>query len=164
MIRIKKIIQQTAIIAVLGGFFACQRDSQYHKSESIPVSGWEMNQTLYFQDSLKQDAPEQLCLSIELRHNNLYPYQNLWLYVRTRCSNGFNRLDSINWKLSEPNGRWVGDGWGSLYHLTYKLQDINIPKSNNARWFVVEIQHGLNDPVLKGIESIGVHVFTNKNN
>ena len=143
-----------------GGLFSCQRNSQYHHTEMIPSAGWDMNQTLYFQDSLRDDAPDRLHLEVELRHSNLYPYQNMWVYLRTRTSDGTNRLDSINWILSEPNGKWLGKGWGSFYSLSYRLPDLVVRRTLGKRWFVVEIQHGLKDESLTGIESIGVHLFS----
>lgn len=141
---------------------ACQRPSVYHHSVSIPPQGWDLNGTLFFNDSLRDNVPEKLHFEVELRHNNLYPYQNLWIYLRTRTSDGTNRLDSINWTLAEPSGRWVGDGWGSLYSLTHRLPDLNLRKTYGARWFSIEVQHGLKDPTLNGVEAIGIHLFTDQ--
>lgn len=143
-------------------FGACQQDSYYHHSDASPANGWEMNRTLYFQDSLRANIPDILRMEVELRHNNLYPYQNLWLYLRTRTSDGTDRLDSINWTLAEPSGKWLGKGWGSLYSLTYRLPDLKIRKAKGTKWFVVEMQHGLKDPVLNGIESVGIHLFSDE--
>jgi gliding motility-associated lipoprotein GldH len=158
-----KLIQALMSSLLIAGMLSgCQRNSHYHHSEAPPAGGWEMNRTLFFQDSLRSDVPETVHMEIELRHNNLYPYQNIWIYLKTKCSDGTNRLDSINWKLAEPSGRWLGDGWGSLYSLSYSLPDLSIRKTTGARWFVIEIQHGLRDPLLPGIESVGVHLFTDR--
>jgi gliding motility-associated lipoprotein GldH len=140
-------------------FLSCQEDSYYHHAETIPVKGWDLNQTLYFYDSLYTYVPEKLHFEIDLRHTNLYPYQNIWLYIRTRTSDGTNRLDSINWILSEPSGRWLGSGWGSLYSLTHSLPDLIIRKTEGTRWFNIEIQNGLKDVTLPGIENVGVRLF-----
>lgn len=141
---------------------SCQGNSYYHHSETIPAKGWELNQTLYFQDSLRDNVPERMHFEVSIRHTNMYPYQNLWMYIRTKASDGTNRLDSINWTLSEPSGRWLGSGWGSLYSLSHQLPDLDIKKSFGTRWFSVEIQHGLKDLTLPGIEDVGVHLYTDK--
>lgn len=141
---------------------SCQKDSYYHHSETIPAKGWDLNQTLYFQDSLRENVPERMHFEVSIRHTNMYPYQNLWMYIRTKASDGTNRLDSINWTLSEPSGRWLGSGWGSLYSLTQRLPDLDIKKSFGTRWFSVEIQHGLQDLTLPGIEDVGIHLYTDK--
>lgn len=141
-------------------FLSCQGNSHYHHSETIPAKGWDLNETLYFQDSLRDDVPEIMHFEVNIRHSNLYPYQNLWLYIRTKASDGTNRLDSINWTLSEPSGRWLGSGWGSIYSLTHRLPDLDIKDSFGTRWFSIEIQHGLQDATLPGIEDIGIHLFS----
>jgi len=143
-------------------FLSCQGNSHYHHSETIPAKGWDLNETLYFQDSLRDDVPEKMHFEVTIRHSNLYPYQNLWMYIRTKTSNGTNRLDSINWILSEPSGRWLGSGWGSLYSLTHRLPDLDISKTFGTRWFSIEVQHGLQDETLPGIEDVGIHLFTGK--
>jgi len=141
-------------------FLSCQGNSNYHHSETIPAKGWDLNETLYFQDSLRDDVPEHIHFEVNIRHSNLYPYQNLWMYIRTKTSDNTNRLDSINWRLSEPSGRWIGSGWGSLYSLSQRLPDLDIKKTFGARWFSIEIQHGLQDETLPGIQDVGIHLFS----
>ena len=68
-------------------------------------------------------------------------------------------MDSVNLKLSEPNGRWIGTGWGSLYNISYPLADLRIKKTTSKRWFKIDIQHGLRDNQLPGIEDIGIRLY-----
>jgi gliding motility-associated lipoprotein GldH len=144
-------------------FLSCEGNDFYNHSETIPAKGWDLNGTLYYQDSLRDDVPEKMNFEVYIRHTNLYPYQNLWMYILTKTSDGVNRLDSINWILSEPSGRWLGSGWGSLYSMSYRLPDLTIKKTFGTRWFNIEVQHGLKDQTLPGIEDIGVHLFSEKN-
>ena len=118
-----------------------------------------MNEMYCFQDSLSTSVPEKMHFEIDLRHTNIYPYQNLWLYIQTKGSDGVTRIDSIDFKLSEPSGRWLGTGWGSFYSITYTLPDLTIKKTSHTRWFRIDIQHGLRDEVLPGIENIGVRLY-----
>jgi gliding motility-associated lipoprotein GldH len=156
--------RKSILVFVLPGliFVSCQRNSHYHHSQLIPSKGWDRNQTLYFQDSLRDDVPEILHFEVELRHNNLYSYQNIWIYLRTKTSDGTNRLDSIDWRLSEPSGRWIGSGWGSLYSLKHRLPDLSVHKTFATRWFSIEVQHGLKDETLPGIDGVGIHLFSDK--
>ena len=144
-------------------FLSCRGNSHYYHSETIPAKGWDLNETLYFQDSLRDDVAEKMHFEVNLRHTNMYPYQNLWMYIRTRTSDGTNRLDSINWTLSEPSGRWLGSGWGSLYSLSQRLPDLSIKKTFGTRWFSIEVQHGLQDQTLPGIDDVGIHLFSDTN-
>jgi gliding motility-associated lipoprotein GldH len=140
-------------------FSSCQRKSYYHQSKTVSDLGWSINQVLGFNDSLSSDVPEVVHFEINLRHTNLYPYQNIWLYVHTKSSDGTTRMDSINLKLIEPNGRWLGSGWGSLYDISYRLPDLTIKKTNPKRWFKIDIQHGLRDNQLPGVEDIGIRLY-----
>ncbi|MDD4921501.1 MAG: gliding motility lipoprotein GldH [Bacteroidales bacterium] len=157
---IRKIIP-LFIIALL--YCSCQNHSIYQNAETLPSSGWPLNQVLYFNDSLPSSAPETMHFEINIRHNNLYPYQNIWLYIETENSEGAVHTDSINWKLSEANGKWLGKGWGSLYNLSYQLPDLKIKKTGSKRWFEIRIEHGLSDKVLMGIEDIGIRLYCDQN-
>lgn len=139
--------------------FSCQNDNIYQDAGVLPASGWALDQTVYFQDTLSSRAPEKMGFEINLRHTSLYPYQNIWLYIRTKSSDGKIRSDSINWKLSEPDGLWLGTGWGSLYQIAYRLPDLEVKKTGKKRWFQIQIEHGLRDKVLMGVEDIGVRLF-----
>lgn len=153
---IRKII---VFLAVLLFIFSCQKRSAYDKAETLPDSKWALNQTISFRDTLTANDPENMHFEVNIRHTNIYPYQNIWLYIQTRCSDGTTRTDSIDWKLSEPNGRWLGTGWGSLYSISYQLPDLCIKKTNQKRWFSIEIQHGLRDDFVPGIENVGIRLY-----
>lgn len=153
---IRKIIPPILMVLL---YCSCENKNYYQHSETIPEPGWSLNQTLCFHDSLVSDAPEIMHFEINLRNSNIYPYQNIWLYIQTKCSDGTTRIDSIDWKLSDLNGRWLGSGWGSLYSLSYRLPDLKIRKTAPKRWFRIDIQHGLRDNVLPGIETVGVRLY-----
>jgi len=153
---IRKIILTLVVILFVT---SCQKKSAYQNAETIPDSKWAMGQIISFRDSLTENDPEKLHFEINLRHTNIYPYQNIWLYIQTKCSDGSTRMDSIDWKISEPNGRWLGTGWGSLYNIAYQLPDLEIKKNNQKRWFNIEIQHGLRDEYIKGVENVGVRLY-----
>jgi len=141
-------------------YCSCQKNSYYQNVKPISQSGWKVDQKVYFRDTLMPSDPEHFHLEIELRHNTLYPYQNIWLYIETKCSDGTARTDSINWTLAEPNGKWLGTGWGSLYNSSYRLPDIKVRKTaGKRRWFSIDIQHGMKDKILNGIENVGIKIY-----
>ena len=154
---IRKVIPSFIFVLLL---ISCKNDNYFQKSETISQPGWALNQIISFNDSLNSNAPEKLHLEINIRHTNIYPYQNIWLFVQTKGSDGSVRKDSVNWTLSEPNGRWLGAGWGSFYDVSYQLKDIVIHKTKGKkRWFSIEIQHGLRDEHIEGIETVGVRLY-----
>ena len=151
-----------AFLLLMFLFFSCHQGGQYHRSLRIPSSGWEINNKFHFEDSISDDMPEVLKLELNLRHNPHYTYSNIWLYIRISTSDSLTRMDTVNWALANPSGHWIGKGWGSLYSLNYQLPDLIIKNTGSTRWFKIDIQHGLRDNALKGLEDIGIRVYSEK--
>lgn len=148
------------ILASLLVMTSCQKNSLYHQSAVFERQGWDMNDTLRFNDSLGGDAPLILHRTLTLRHTNAYPYQNLWLYINTFTADSLVAADSINWSLAKPDGRWLGSGWGSLYTLTYNLPDLTFLADDSLKHFKVDIVHGLRDSLLTGLSDLGLRLYT----
>lgn len=146
-------------LACLGLLVSCQPNSVYHDSDVFGLQGWDMNDTLCFSDSLGSSAPLSLHGELTLRHTNAYPYQNLWLYITTTTGDSLATSDSINWTLAEPDGTWLGAGWGSLYTISYKLPDLTFAPDDSLRLFKVEIVHGLRDSLLTGLSDLGLRIY-----
>jgi len=141
---------------------SCQDGTYYHHSLTIPSHGWRMNHVCHFRDSLPAGIPDCVQLELTIRHGNNYPYENLWLYIRTMTSDSIIHNDSINWMLAKPDGKWLGKGWGSLYSLSIPLKDLTFSANDSSRWFSIDIRHGLRDSVLVGIEDIGLRIYSKK--
>jgi gliding motility-associated lipoprotein GldH len=135
---------------------SCSRIEEYHQSRVIPYKGWEIYNIVNFSDSLPENNTCNYSFDIQIRHRNDYQYGNIWLYIRTETSDNIVRFDTINWKLADYTGHWFGKGWGSLYNIEYKMPDLNFSKKEGKKWFKIDVQHGLRDNYLKGIESIGI--------
>lgn len=144
-------------------FFAasCSTEHAYHNSFRIPGKGWEIGKAFVFQDSLRKDQPEKLKASINLRHNALYPYSDLWLFIKIKTSDGYIHKDTIELKLANNDGKWTGTGWGSVYSLDYPFAEFKVLKGSEKRWFRIEIKNGMRDQTLTGLEDIGLELIFN---
>lgn len=160
----RKTLRTAAISAVLSGLIlsviSCQKGTSYHHSTVFKEKGWDMNDAVCFSDSLPSNTPDRVHLELNLRHSNNYPYQNLWLYIQTATSDSLIRNDSVNWILANPNGRWLGSGWGSFYNISYRLPDLFFPENDSSHWFRIEISHGLRDSLLTGLADLGLRIYT----
>lgn len=138
---------------------ACRPGTCYHDSKVFDHQRWDMNDTVYFTDTLGALAEQPLRAELTLRHTNLYPYQNLWLYVTLSTSHNRVVSDSINWTLAKPDGTWLGSGWGSLYTITYDLPELTFAPDDSIRWFRVELVHGLRDSLLTGLSDLVLRLW-----
>ena len=93
-----------------------------------------------------------------VRHNEVYPYQNMWLF----CTFGIDDTlppmltDTIEFFLADDRGRWLGNG--GLQHIEMPVlfeQCYQIPDTGQYRF---TIQHGMRDELLRGISDVGVIV------
>ena len=60
-------------------FFSCDQEVVYEQYQAINDSLWEKEKVYYFTFEI-QDVESAYDLQLEIRNNNLYPYQNLWVF------------------------------------------------------------------------------------
>lgn len=137
---------------------SCSGEHAYHNSYRVPEEGWEIGKTFVFQDSLRKDQPEKIQAILNVRHNALYPYSNLWLFVKIKTSDGYIQKDTVEITLANNEGKWNGTGWGSIYSIDYPITKFDLMKSPEKRWFRIEIKNGMRDQTLKGLEDIGLEL------
>ena len=59
--------------------FSCENPALYDQYQAINNITWEKDKEYYFTFEVK-DISVPYDLTLEVRNNNLYPYQNLWLF------------------------------------------------------------------------------------
>lgn len=96
-----------------------------------------------------------------VRNNNEYPYSNIRFIVNLKnIKEKTSQIDTLNYILANPNGEWLGTGFGETketlfqYKLNYKF-----PKEGA---YEVDVQHAMRNDILPGIEDIGIKVETAK--
>lgn len=96
-----------------------------------------------------------------VRNNNEYPYSNIRFIVNLKnIKKKTSQIDTLNYILANPNGEWLGTGFGETketlfqYKLNYKF-----PKEGA---YEVDVQHAMRNDILPGIEDIGIKVETAK--
>ena len=92
---------------------------------------------------------------IGLRNNNDYLYSNIFFFVDIENSAGAHRLDTLQYLLAEPNGKWIGSGVGAIKHNLFKFKQ---EQSLDEGIYKVKLSQGMRDDVLMGIEDIGFRI------
>lgn len=151
-----KRLNRFPVAAVLVVFLAaCSHGTVYYSFSHLPESGWNKNRVLFFDPEIS-DTLTRYDLYVAIRHNNDYPYSNLWLFVHTGDSAGTISTDTINIPLAEPSGKWLGSGWGSLYQKEALLKEnVFFPSPGK---YVIAIRQGMRTDDLAGVTDVGVKV------
>jgi len=87
--------------------FSCDTSRVYDKNLQIAGKGWHYDEPLTFTVSI-QDTTESYNLFINVRHTDMYAYNNLLMQLRTIFPDSTQQNDNLNVVLSENSGRWTG--------------------------------------------------------
>ena len=139
---------------------ACNENTVYHSYQSLPNEGWAKSDTLSFQCPVTDSIPATLRLFAEVRNRSEYPYHNLYLFIQE------NLLDSTVWRtdtiainLADTTGRWLGNGWGSIYQTAVFVKSVRPLHPGN---YTIKIMHGMQDEKLTGLNDVGIRIERQK--
>lgn len=140
-------------------FLACDKKRVFDEYKTVG-SGWNKDSIVSF-DLPVLDSTQQYNLFVNLRANNDYKYNNIFLIVAMEQKNGFTKVDTLEYQMANPDGTILGDGFSDLKEskLFYKEKI----KCNGQ--FKVYIKQALREngkvpgiPVLDGITDVGFRI------
>ncbi len=125
--------------------------NDYSEYQELPVDGWPYNQSLTFTPD-QGDSIANGTLSVALRHTNLYPYANLYLEVTYADTIGATHRDTLNIKLADRYGRWLGKGVGTDFQIvdTVSTHHTRIKGSD------IKVRHVMRADTLREIDMVGL--------
>ncbi|MDD4149804.1 MAG: gliding motility lipoprotein GldH [Bacteroidales bacterium] len=134
---------------------ACDRNRVYEDYTKIENSIWNQENIVKFEFEI-DDTNSMNNVLINLRHASIYPYNNLWLFVKSSAPNGTINIDTVECILVNKENRWLGDGMGDIW-------DIQIPWKNNIRFsrqgvYRIEFEQAMRVENLPGIMDIGLRI------
>jgi len=134
---------------------ACDKNRVYEDYTKIENSIWNHENIVKFEFEI-DDTSSMNNVLINLRHANIYPYNNLWLFVKSSAPNGTINIDTVECILVNKENRWLGDGMGDIW-------DIQIPWKNNIRFsrqgvYRIEFEQAMRVENLPGIMDIGLRI------
>ncbi|MBQ7210616.1 MAG: gliding motility lipoprotein GldH [Paludibacteraceae bacterium] len=133
-------------------FIACDSETLYSGSVSLPLSGWHADSALNFNFAVS-DTISPCNVIISVRHTNNYPYQNMWLIVDNSLQ---NKVDTIEFYLADQRGVWLGSGNSRLREMPILFLE-NYQFADTAMQHI-SIRHAMRDTLLRGVSDIGVRI------
>lgn len=91
-----------------------------------------------------------------LRHTTDYEMANLWCFLTTRSTVTRLLQDTVNIKVAEPDGRWLGEG-GTVKTLSQGINrnPVTLPKGT----VTFRLEQGMRSECLKGIKDVGIKII-----
>ena len=93
-------------------FSSCDKKRVFDEYKSVG-SAWHKDSVVPF-NLPKLDSTKRYDLFINLRANNAYKYNNLFLIVAMELPNGFTKVETLEYEMTSPDGTMLGNGFSDL--------------------------------------------------
>lgn len=140
--------------------FSCENQAVYDQYQAIQNTSWEKDKEYYF-TFLIEDISVPYDLTLEVRNNNKYPFQNLWVFCSEEQPIGPLRKDTVECILADEFGKWHGQGI-SLFQSSFPIRtNYRFPVKGQ---YTFSFRQGMRNDQLPGIQEIGLRVFPSSAN
>ena len=146
----RKLLMVLAIALVAS---ACTRNEIFSKFVSIETPYWHADSIIAFEFDV-EDSLSAYNFTVNVRHRADYPYQNMWLFVQQISPDSSIVNDTIEFYLADNRGKWLGKGIGAVYTMPVLIK--NNQKLDKMGLYKIELQHGMRDVELYGINDVGL--------
>ena len=93
-------------------FSSCDKKRVFDEYKSVG-SAWHKDSIVTF-NLPELDSTKRYNLFVNLRANNNYQYNNLFLIVALELPNGFTKVDTLEYQMADPDGTLLGDGFSDI--------------------------------------------------
>lgn len=147
----KKYILLLPVLMLL--YTACKQNGVYEDYKSIDGEKWCRENVIEFETVIPDSG--KYTVNLCLRHTTDYEMANLWCFISTRSLMGKELRDTLNLKVAEPDGRWLGDG-STIKTLRQPLgkNPVILPKGN----ITFRVEQGMRIECLQGVKDIGLEI------
>ena len=104
----------------MGSLVSCDKKRVFDEYKSVGKS-WDQDSIVSF-ELPQMDPKKQYNLFLNIRDNNDYPYNNLFLIVAMEQPNKMTLVDTLEYQMANEDGSLLGDGFTDVKEnkLVYK--------------------------------------------
>lgn len=149
------IIFSLFLIALIITLNSCDDEALFKENSVIVSEGWGINDSVVFKAAISE-TENFYNVFIDVRINELFLTNNLWLFVSTKSPSGNIQSDTIMYFVSDEHGKWFGNEKGSSIDNKFLYKAfIRFPEEGE---YTFKIKHGMREKDLPLIESLGITV------
>lgn len=142
-------------LAIIFCMISCERNRVYEKNISIEKYSWDSKVIPSYKVEII-DTSVLYNIYVNIRHADLYPFQNIWLQVGTQFPNGTKASRRVEIMLANDEGKWYGEGLGDIWDFRSLIQENAF--FNNPGTYTFTIEQNMRQDPLPGIMAIGLRV------
>ena len=105
-------VSRIVVVLLLIVLSSCDSKAVFDEYKSVSTS-WNKEDVVQF----KINAPDSIKpynLFVNVRNTNAYKYNNLYLIVQMDFPHGKTVTDTLEYKMTEKNGEWLGQGLSAI--------------------------------------------------
>lgn len=150
---------------LLLALMSCTDKSLVYGDTQAIKGDWHRDHTVQF-ELPEMDSLQSYNLFVNLRNNHEFPYNNIFLLVKMEYPEGKMQVDTLEYRMANPDGTWMGKGIGSIKEniLWYK-EDFKFEEKGTYK---LSIEHAVRkngeiegDKYLPGLTDVGFSIKKN---
>ena len=138
-------------------FTSCDDNKVYDEFLSFENNVWESDDVKTFSFDIK-DTISQVNLWVNLRTTTDYAYENIYMFLNSEYPNGESNLDTLEFILAQPDGKWNGEKSGTI--IEFHSMIASGGRFNTSGQYSFSFQQAMRDESLSDVVDIGFRVET----
>ncbi len=149
------------LLLVVLSFFSCDKARVFDAYKSVG-SAWNKDSIVTFKLPT-MDVSKSYNMYVNIRDNNDFPYNNLFLLVSLEQPDGLTKVDTLEYEMAQPDGSLLGEGFSDIKEnkLFYK-EKVQFKQKGE---YQIHIQQAVRQSgkvegvkLLKGVTEVGFRV------
>jgi len=150
------------LFIVIISISSCSKNTVFDQFQNIEDAEWHKDSIINFTIN-SVDTISKNNIYINLRNNKDYEFSNLFLIVGIKFPNNYQIVDTLEYEMTSPEGRFLGTGITDIKEnkLEYKTS-VNFPVKGD---YIINIQQAMRKTrdvegldYLDGITDVGLQI------
>jgi gliding motility-associated lipoprotein GldH len=139
--------------------YSCDALRVFEENKAIENGVWNASSPVVFNVDV-DDTLSANTFYLNLRHEEAYPYSNIFLFLHTKFPNGKEAQDTLELMLQRPDGKWNGSGAGGLrdHQIAFK-KGLRFPLKGK---YVFSITQAMRGKELGNVREVGLRIEKSK--
>ena len=141
---------------------SCNEGLVKSEFQTTDSGSWTKDDVIEFAFS-NMDTIQKHDIFINVRNDNSFPYNNLFLIAQLKYPDGESITDTLEYEMALPDGTWLGKGYGSIKENKLWYKEKIVFESSGV--YTLRISHAMrkNGDVngvinLEGITDVGFEI------
>ncbi|MBR2102184.1 MAG: gliding motility lipoprotein GldH [Prevotella sp.] len=151
------ILSATATLLVAVMLPSCNLSTVFNRYESIDLSGWSRNDTLFF-DVPPISTPGRFTQELGMRIDETFPFTGITLVVEQRVLPGRRtKTDTLKCRMADSEGAFTGTGV-TLHQYDFPLGTIDLRRGDSLH---ITVRHIMERESMPGVSDVGIKLTRN---